>query len=100
MVNMNAMPQRGGDAHNTVFRLDNPNIQIQSEELLSNIYDRNKDIYGIPYKEKFQEPIAPLKEETFKRVENVPAQPKLLGKRDKPDVFDESSIAKEATTAQ
>ena len=53
MVNMNAMPQRGGDALNTVFRLDNPNIQIHSEELLSNIYDRNKDIYGIPYKEKF-----------------------------------------------
>ena len=50
---MNAMPQRGNDTNNSVFRLDNPNIQIQSEELMSDIYDRNKDLYGIPYKEKF-----------------------------------------------
>lgn len=63
---------------------------------MSDIYDRNKDLYGIPYKEKFQEPIAPLKEENFKRVEHVPVQPKLLGKRDKPEIFDETSIVKEA----
>ena len=43
--------------------------------------------------------MTPLKEETFKRVENIPPEPKLLGKRDKPDVFDESSIAKEAVSA-
>jgi hypothetical protein len=46
LVNMNVVPQVG-----MAFRLDYPNLQIQSEELVDYLDVRNQNKYGLKLKE-------------------------------------------------
>lgn len=87
---MNAMPvpQKGPDGHNSTFRLDQPNIQITSEELLMGIQQRNKDLYGLPLKDRYKELPSGQLVPDAKVV--APQQPvadesALIGKREKPE---------------
>ena len=97
---MNGMPAplKGIDGHNSIFRLDLPNIQIASEELFQDMQQKNSKLYGVPLKDKFKNIDSRKKEGPSSAVKNLvpkfdeePDQ-KLLGKRDKPEDQQEAKI--------
>lgn len=122
---MNAMPVplKGLDGHTSIFRLDLPNIQIASEELLHEIQKNNNDLYGLPLKDKFkdieskkniEQPIkiqprnlVPKFDEAPGQMQNNDSNAKLLGKRDQPEekqepkiVFDQTGIEQQAEVSK
>ena len=56
---MNAMPQlfSGNQMNQYTFRLDLPNVQINSEELINHIDTKNETTYKMPVRNKFESQI-------------------------------------------
>lgn len=89
-VNMNAMPQlfSGNQMNQYTFRLDLPNVQINSEELINHIDTKNEKVYKMPVRNKFDHVDKEVEEvpKPLKVHEQPPKQePIQLGKRAKPD---------------
>ena len=84
MVNMNAMPQKGA----AIFRVDHPNIQIMSEEIMNQIKENLSIQYKIPIKNQFlqddpDQTVSQAPQPSISKAQ--PPQPSALGKRYKPE---------------